>query len=212
MRKSFLLLILVVSCGLVLDVSAGKLDVVEWFPEPTGLRIVNQPEVAGIISNDISNVDLTQTFTLASSGSLSAIGFALSSAGSTSSVTVSLYRMVAGDVQPLPFAIQTISEDYFENIGPQTIPVWAYAEFSSTLQLAAGEQIAARIQAPVAQLWSPRRDALAGGEIRELPGDDLGFRAYVVPEPSVGILCVSVFCLLLVSRPPTKARYRRSRL
>ena len=46
-----------------LHASPGALVVVEWFPEPAGLRVVDQSEVAGVIRNDSNYMDVTQTFT-----------------------------------------------------------------------------------------------------------------------------------------------------
>ena len=175
--------------------------VVESFPEPAGLRIVNQPQVAGVILTDSANMDVTQTFTVTSSGFLSAVGFALGSSFSTPSITTSLYRVSAGVVQPVPFATSFLPREYFEHLGPQTVPVWAYAGFSSAAEVTAGEQIAFRIQSPLAELWGPRTDVLAGAELVGFPrpgeaipgvaGEDLAFRAYVVPEPSSTILLLS---------------------
>ena len=189
-----------------LQAHAGELVIVEWFPEPAGLRVVDQPEVAGVIRNDSNNMDVTQTFTVTSSGYLSAVGFALGFTEGTPSLTTSLYRVTNGVVQPLPFATSFLPREYFENIGPQTIPVWAYAGFSSTAEVTAGEQIAFRLQSPFAQLWGPRSDVLPGAELQEIPGTDLAFRAYVVPEPAAGVLCLSALCLLLATRGFTRSR------
>src|SRR4029079_8257483 len=100
---------------------AGALAVVDWFPEPAGLRVANQPEVAGVIRNDSNNMDVTQTFTITSSGSLTAVGFALGFTEGTPSLTTSLYRVSSVIVQPVPFATSFLPREYFENIGPQTI-------------------------------------------------------------------------------------------
>ena len=190
--------------AMTLHANAGALVVVEWFPEPAGLRVVDQPEIAGVIRNDSNNMDVTQTFTVTTSGFLSAVGFALGFPEGTPSLTTSVYRVSNGVVQPVPFATSFLPREYFENIGPQTIPVWAYAGFSSTAEVTAGEQIAFRLQSPFAQLWGPRRDVLPGAELQEIPGTDLAFRAYVVPEPAAGVLCLSALCLLLGTRGQTR--------
>src|SRR4051812_26284563 len=88
--------------ALALRADAGALVVVEWFPQPAGSRIINQPQVAGVLRNDSHNMDLTQTFTVTSSGSLAAIGFALGSSDGTPSLTLSLYRMSGDIVEAAP--------------------------------------------------------------------------------------------------------------
>ena len=160
------------------NAEAAALDIVEWFPEPTGIRVVNQPEIAGVI-RDAANMDLTQIFTVNSAGAISAIGIALGGAAGTPSLTTSLYRVSNGVVQALPLATSIRPAEYFADIGPQTVPVWAYAEFSSLVPVSAGEQIAFRIQSPRAELWGPRSDALPGGDLVEIPRTDLAFRVYI---------------------------------
>jgi hypothetical protein len=152
--------------------------------EPAGARIVNQPEVAGVIRNDSSNMDVTQTFTVSSSGSIAAIGVAMGYPAGTPSLTVSLHRITNGSIHDAPFATSVIPREYFAEIGPQTVPVWIYAEFLNA-PVTAGEQIAVRFQSAFAQLWGPRADLLPAGELKEIPGTDLAFRAYLAPEMSV---------------------------
>jgi hypothetical protein len=146
--------------------------------------------------NDSSNMDVTQIFTVDSSGSVSAMGFAHGAAGGTPSLTMSLYRVSNGVVQPSAFAASILSADYFAGIGPQTVPVCAYAEFSTLAPVTAVEQIAFRIQSPFAELWGPRSDVVQGAELVEIPGTDLAFRAYVIPEPATGVLLL-IGCSLL---------------
>ena len=182
------------------NAEAAGLTAVEWFPEPIGLRVVDQSELAGVIMSDSSNMEVTQIFTVNSSGSVSAIGFTLGAAGGTPSLTMSLYRVSNGVVQPSAFAASILSADYFADIGPQTVPVWAYAEFSTLAPVTAGEQIAFRIESPFAELWGPRSDVLQGAELVEIPGTDLAFRAYVVPEPATGVLLLIGFALIFSHR------------
>src|SRR5688572_19055954 len=139
------------------NVEAAGLAAVDWFPEPSGLRVVNQSELVGVITNR-ANVDVTQIFTVNSPGSVSAIGIALGGAGGTPWLATSLYRVSNGVVQASAFATSIRPEDYFAHIGPQTVPVWVYADFSSLAPVTAGEQIAFRIQSPRAELWGPRSD------------------------------------------------------
>jgi len=191
------------SLAFVSSAFASALVVVESFPEPAGVRIVNQPEVAGLILSDVANMDVTQTFIVTSSGFLSAVGFALGSSFGTPSITTSLYRVSAGVVQPVPFATSFLPREYFEQIGAQAVPVLGYAGFSSAADVTAGEQIAFRIQSPFAELWGPRTDVLAGAELvgfPGVPGEDLAFRAYVVPEPSSTILLLSGVAFFLRRR------------
>ena len=194
-KSSFCFTLLFPLLGLP-NAEAAALTAVEWFSEPSGLRVVDQSELAGVIKNDSSNMDVTQIFTVNSSGSVSAIGLALGAAGGTPSLTASLYRVSNGVVQPSAFAASILLADYFAGIGPQTVPVWAYAEFSTLAPVIAGEQIAFRIQSPFAELWGPRTDVLQGAELVEIPGTDLAFRAYVIPEPATGVLSL-IGCSLL---------------
>jgi len=177
--KNIIWLALLFSLPRCSNAEASELAVNEWFLEPSGLRVVNQPEVAGVI-RESSNLDLTQIFTVSSSGLVSAIGVALGGAGGTPSLTTSLYRVSNGILQPSAFATSFRSGDYFEGIGPQTVPVWVYAEFTDLNPVTAGEQIAFRIQSPLAELWGPRSDVLPGAELVEIPGTDLAFRAYLI--------------------------------
>lgn len=186
---------------------ASDLAAVEWFPEPSGLRVVNQSELVGVIGDGF-NISVTQTFTVDSPGSVSAIGLALGASLATPSLTASLHRVADGVIEPSALAISTLPGEYFAHIGPQTVPVWVYAEFSVCAPIPAGEQLAIRVESPFAQLWGARRDVLPGGELVEMAGTDLAFRVYTVPEPSTGVLLVSGFCLWLVAS--THRRTRRS--
>jgi hypothetical protein len=163
--------------------------------EPGGVRILNQPELAGVIRNDSSNMDVTQIFTVNSSGSLSAIGVALGYPGGTPWLTVSLHRLHQGTIQHPPVAASTLPSEYFSNIGPQTVPLWVYAEFFPGVPVTAGEQIGFRVQSPFAQLWGPRSDVLAGAELIEIPGTDLAFRVYLAP-PSLTALNIGTNLVL----------------
>jgi hypothetical protein len=138
-------------------------------------------------------MDVTQIFTVNSSGAISAIGIALGGAGGTPSLTTSLYRVSNGVVQASAFATSIRPEEYFANIGPQTVPVWVYAEFSSLAPVTAGEQVAFRIQSPRAELWGPRSDVLPGAELVEIPGTDLAFRVYM---PSLSFVNVGTNLVL----------------
>ena len=138
-------------------------------------------------------MDVTQIFTVNSSGAISAIGIALGGAAGTPSLTTSLYRVSNGVVQASAFATSIRPGEYFANIGPQTVPVWVYAEFSSLVPLCPGEQIAFRIQSPRAELWGPRSDALPGGDLVEIPGTDLAFRVYM---PSLSFVNVGTNLVL----------------
>jgi hypothetical protein len=203
--------------AMALRADAGALVVVDWFPEPAGSRAINQPEVAGVLRNDSNNMDVTQTFTVTSSGALAAVGFAIGFPDGTPSLTLSLYRVSGGLVQAAPFATSFLPREYFENIGPQTIPIWAYAGFSSgTTEVTAGEKIAFRIQSPFAQLWGPRSDALPGAELvgfPGVPGEDMAFRVYTIPEPAAGTMLMgSALCLLLASSRPTQPGERARNL
>lgn len=214
-RSCFALLLVMVLLlvASALRADAGALAVLEWFPEPVGMRMINQPQVAGVLRNDSHNMDVTQTFTVTSSGDLSAVGFALGFPDGTPSLTLSLYRVSGGVVQAVPFATSFLPREYFENIGPQTIPIWAYAGFSSgTTEVTAGEKIAFRIQSTFAQLWGPRSDAQPGAELvgfPGVPGEDMAFRIYTIPEPAAGTMLMgSALCLLLASSRPRQARGR----
>ena len=176
--KSVLCLALLLSLPTFSTVEAAALDAIDWYPEPSGVRVVNQTKLEGVIRN-AGNMEATQIFTLNSSGAISAIGIALGGAAGTPSLTTSLYRVSNGVVQALPLATSIRPAEYFADIGPQTVPVWVYAEFSSLVPVSAGEQIAFRIQSPRAELWGPRSDALPGGDLIEIPGTDLAFRVYI---------------------------------
>src|SRR5687768_12403176 len=95
----------------------------EILAEPEGLRLLNQDAVVGIIAQDSANVDLTQTFTLNISGSVTAVGFALGFPWGTSSITASLHRVSNGVVDPTAIASSFLGRDLFESIGAQTIPL-----------------------------------------------------------------------------------------
>jgi hypothetical protein len=191
------------SLGLILlgtdnvDACSFALD---WYPEPEGQRVINQCDLTGILKNDSSDMDVTQTFTVTTSGALSSIGSAISAGGA--SVTTSMYRVTDGNVGISPIATSFLDASYFATIGPRTTPVWGYAEFEFPPEVMAGEQIAFRIQSSFAELWTPRRDALPSGDLIEFPGTDLAFRAYVIPEPATGLhaLIGSVFCAVLRRR------------
>jgi hypothetical protein len=169
------------------EVSA-QLKALEIFPEPDGLRVLNQDILAGVLLQNAANVDLTQTFTLDISGSVTAVGFAFGFPDGTPSITTSLHRVSNGVVDPTAIATAFLDRNFFEHITVQTVPLWIYAEFTDAPEVAAGEQLAFRIQSGFAQLWGPRTDALPGGEIVQMPGTDLAFRTYVVPEPTTGLL------------------------
>jgi hypothetical protein len=171
---------------------SGGLDTLDWFAEPAGQRIVNQPEVVGVIRDSI-NLEVTQTFTANYSGAISAIGIALGGAAGTPSLTASLHRVSNSVVQASAFVTSTQPGEYFANIGPQTVPVWVYVEFSSLVPVSAGEQIACRIRSPRAELWGPWRDVLPGGELVEIPGTDLAFRVYM---PSLSLVNVGTNLVL----------------
>jgi hypothetical protein len=117
------------------------------------------------------NLDLTQTFTLSSSRSLSAIGFALGAPFGTQSLTASLYRVINGAIDPAPIASSVLGRDASKTSERRPFRFGFTRKFTNAPPVTSGEQLAFRIQSPSAEIWGPRTDLLAGGELVQMPGN-----------------------------------------